>query len=137
MWPLINSKMIFIHGSRTKNLIKIKRNEYCFFLEYVNREQISWYFKNYADINLELFNLSNAVIIFIISFIEIIHKSQMLILVRRKNLIPQIYLFLLLVNGLDKQSYNYFIFIIYIYLFLVFYYSHNIYFCASIYLILQ
>lgn len=73
MWPLMNSKMIYTHSSRTKNLIKRKGNEYCFFLEYVNRAQVSWYFKNYADIIVELFTLSNATIIFIITLLEIIH----------------------------------------------------------------
>lgn len=65
--------MICIHSSRTKNLIKRKGNEYCFFLEYVNRAQVSWSFKNYVDIIVELFTLANAAIIFIISLLEIIH----------------------------------------------------------------
>lgn len=65
--------MICTHSSRTKNLIKRKGNEYYFFLEYVNRAQVSRYFKNYVDIIVELFTFSNATIIFIISLLEIIH----------------------------------------------------------------
>lgn len=46
-------------------------------------------FKNYAAITVELFNLSNTTIIFIILFLESIHKHQMMILVVKKNLIPR------------------------------------------------
>lgn len=87
--------MICVYSSRTKNLIKRKGNEYCFFLEYVNRAQVSWYFKNYVDIIVELFNLLNTAIIFIILLLQFIHKSQMIILIIRKNPIPQFLCFYL------------------------------------------
>lgn len=46
-------------------------------------------FKNYVAITIELFNLSNTTIIFIILSLESIHKYQMVILVEKKNPIPQ------------------------------------------------
>lgn len=45
--------------------------------------------KNYVAITIELFNLSNTTIIFIILSLESIHKYQMVILVEKKNPIPQ------------------------------------------------
>lgn len=46
-------------------------------------------FKNYGAITVELFNLSNITIIFIVLFLESIHTYQIMILVVKKNLIPQ------------------------------------------------
>lgn len=46
-------------------------------------------FKNYVAITVELFNLSNTTIVFIILFLQSIHKYQMMILVIKKNPLPQ------------------------------------------------